>query len=56
MTIANLNEYAQYVVRGGLIIFAIILNVVQSRLSVKVIARDTEQKLEAQAAVPEAGK
>lgn len=45
MTIANLGEYTQYIVRGGLIIFAIVLNMTQQRLALKVQAKETEKQL-----------
>lgn len=46
MTIANLGEYVQYIVRGGLIIFAIILNMTQQALQMKVQARETEKLMQ----------
>lgn len=46
MTIANLGEYVQYIVRGGLIIFAIILNMTQQSLQTKVQARETEKHMQ----------
>lgn len=34
MTLLNVNEYVQYVVRGGLIIMAVLLNTIQSRKTI----------------------
>lgn len=48
MTIANLGEYVQYIVRGTLIIFAIILNMTQQTLQLKVQAKETEKHMQQQ--------
>lgn len=45
MTIANLGEYTQYIVRGSLIIFAIVLNMTQQSLALKVQEKETEKQL-----------
>ncbi len=46
MTIANLGEYVQYIVRGSLIIFAIVLNMTQQSLQLKAQARETEKHIQ----------
>lgn len=46
MTIANLGEYVQYIVRGSLIIFAIVLNMTQQGLAMKVQAKETEKQMQ----------
>ena len=35
MTVANIGDYPQYIVRGGLVIFAMLLNVLQTRENIK---------------------